>query len=129
MSQADHIPAWAASPEEFEATLEVLISTARENGVELDQSWTFRHEGMERDDIMVEITSLAPRPELADTTPTQPSVPTGTTTTDFKTALGELLTKGQDAGMTFNRSWTFRDTNPDSNDVMVEVSQLAKPTN
>ncbi|WP_435159707.1 hypothetical protein [Haladaptatus sp. DFWS20] len=126
MSQADHIPAWAASPEEFEATLEVLVSTAQENGVELNRSWTFRHSESERDDVMVEITSLASQPELADATPDQPTVPDGTTVTDFKTALGELLTKGQDAGMTFDRSWTFRDTNPDSDDVMVEVSRLAK---
>ncbi len=127
MSQADHIPAWAASPEEFGLTLEVLVTTARENGVDLDRSWTFRYEDSERNDIMVEITRLAPRPELADAAPDKPTVPDGATATDFKTALGELLTKGQEAGMTFDRTWTFRDTDPDSNDVMVEVSRLAKP--
>lgn len=128
MSQANHIPAWAASPEEFELTLEVLISTARENDVQLDRSWTFRHDEPEYDDVMVEITSLAPRPELADQTLNQPTASNGTTTADFEVALNELLVKGQEAGTTFDRSWTFRDTNPDSNDTMVEISRLAKPT-
>ncbi len=126
MSQANHIPAWAASPEEFERTLEVLVSTARDNDVELDRSWTFRHE--KHDDVMVEITSLAPRPELAEPTPSQPSVSEEATAADFKLALDELLMKGQDEGMTFDRSWTFRDSNPDSNDTMVEISRLAKST-
>ncbi|WP_423746432.1 hypothetical protein V5735_18490 (plasmid) [Haladaptatus sp. SPP-AMP-3] len=124
MSQANHIPAWAASPGEFERTLEVLVSTARDNDVELDRSWTFRHE--KYDDVMVEITSLAPRPELAEPTPSQPSVSEGTTTDDFELALDELLMKGQDEGMTFDRSWTFRNSNPNSNDTMVEISRLAK---
>ncbi|MCO8247086.1 hypothetical protein NKF25_23785 [Haladaptatus sp. AB643] len=128
MSQANHIPAWAASPEEFERTLEVLVSTARENGVQLDRSWTFRHDEPEYDDVMVEITSLAPRPELADPTPNQPSVSKNTTTADFEVALNELLMKGQEAGMAFDRSWTFRDSNPESNDTMVEISRLAKPS-
>jgi hypothetical protein len=127
MSQANHIPAWAASPEEFERTLEVLISTARDNDVELDRSWTFRHEKPEYDDMMVEITSLAPQPELAAPTPNRPTVSDGTTSTEFEVALDELLTKGQDEGMTFDRSWTFRDSNPNSNDTMVEISRLAKP--
>ena len=128
MSQANHIPAWAASPEEFERTLEVLVSTARENDVALDRSWTFRHDEPEYDDVMVEMTSLAPRPELADPTPSQPSVSNGTTTADFEIALDELLTKGQKAGMAFDRSWTFRDSNPESNDTMIEISRLAKPS-
>ncbi|WP_458210667.1 hypothetical protein [Haladaptatus sp. NG-SE-30] len=126
MSQANHIPAWASSPEEFEATLEMLISTAKKSGVEFDRSWTFRHDNDA--DVMVEITSLAPRPELAEPTPDYPPVPGGVSAMDFETALEDLLTKGQDAGIAFDRSWTFRDTNPDSNDVMVEVSQLAKPS-
>jgi len=126
MSQANHIPAWAASPEEFERTLEVLVSTARDNGVDLDRSWTFRHERPEYDDMMVEITSLAPQPKLADPEPNRPTV-SNSTGTEFEVALDELLTKGQDEGMTFDRSWTFRDTDPNSNDTMVEISRLANP--
>ena len=127
MSQANHIPAWAASPEEFERTLEVLVSTARDNDVELNRSWTFRHEKPEYDDMMVEITSLAPQPELADPEPSRPTISKGTTSDEFEVALDELLTKGQDEGMTFDRSWTFRNRDPNSNDTMVEITRLANP--
>ena len=128
MSQANHIPAWAASPEEFERTLEALVSTARENDVELDRSWTFRHDEPEYDDVMVEITSLAPRPEFTDPAPEQPSVSNNTAADDFEVTLDELLTKGQKAGIGVDRSWTFRDSDPDNNDMMVEITRLAKPS-
>lgn len=126
MSQADNLPARAASPEKFEATLEMLVSTARESDIELDRSWTFRHDDAE--DVMVEMTSLAPRPELAEPSTDYPPVVGNMTTGDFEAALKNLLTEGRDAGVTFDRSWTFRNADPDSIDVMVEVTRLAKPS-
>ncbi|WP_458187800.1 hypothetical protein [Haladaptatus sp. NG-WS-4] len=128
MSQANPLPSWAVSPETFKSTLGALVTTARENDVDIDRSWTFRYDDAECDDVMVEITLLAPRPEFTEPSADRPSVPGGVGHQDFETVLEDLLTKGQDAGISFDRSWTFRDTNPDSNDVMVEVSRLAKPT-
>ncbi|WP_440010539.1 hypothetical protein [Halomicrococcus sp. SG-WS-1] len=128
MSQATQIPAWAASPEKFEDTLSALVATADESDLEFDRSWTFRYDDSDRDDVMVEISRLASRPNLTDQDPVRPpSLPEMPSTKEFETALDELLLKGQEAGIDFDRAWTLRNPDPDRDDVMVEISRLAKP--
>lgn len=48
------------------------------------------------------------------------------TPTEFQSELAELLRRGSRGNLSFDRAWTFRDTEGDIPDWMVEITELQK---
>ncbi|WP_158059689.1 hypothetical protein [Halorussus halophilus] len=48
------------------------------------------------------------------------------TPTEFRTELADLLRRGSQGEISFDRAWTFRDSQMDIPDWMVEITELQK---
>ncbi|WP_458190463.1 hypothetical protein [Haladaptatus sp. NG-WS-4] len=129
MSRAQSVPLWMAAPEEFRSTLKMVLSTAYKNDRRFDRSWTFSYPDEDMPDLMVEITHLEKGGSerlLNSPQPTKP--PENAMVEDFRDVLGDLLLKGHQRGIEFDKSWTFRFPDDDHPDLMVEVAYLREET-